>query len=68
MTPQLTANTLTACFTVTLETLEILVENLNTPFLGVISVTAQSLLDNFEVILFNQPYITVNLSCAILGC
>jgi hypothetical protein len=49
MPPKLMASDITACFAVTLKTLEVLADNLNTPFLGVILTTIQSLLENIEV-------------------
>jgi hypothetical protein len=49
MPPKLAVSDITACFAVTLKTLEVLADNLNTPFLGVISTTIQSLLENIEV-------------------
>jgi hypothetical protein len=50
MPPHLTvAVDLSACYTVTLKTLEILAHTFNTPFLVIISTTAQSLVENFEV-------------------
>jgi hypothetical protein len=49
MPPKLMASDITACFAATLKTSEILADNLNTPFLGVISTTIQSLLENIEV-------------------
>jgi hypothetical protein len=62
MPPKLTANDITACFAVTLKTLEVLADNLNTPFLGVISTTIQSLLDNIGVGPPKQHVITVDLT------
>jgi hypothetical protein len=49
MPPQLLSSHLTGCFAVTLKTLEIIGDNLDTPFLPVISTTAQALLANIEV-------------------
>ncbi|KAJ6568966.1 hypothetical protein B0H19DRAFT_1256656 [Mycena capillaripes] len=45
---------ITSCLTVTADTLEILSDSLNTPFLGVISTTTQSLLKNIETIKQNK--------------
>ncbi|KAJ7866618.1 hypothetical protein B0H14DRAFT_2504313, partial [Mycena olivaceomarginata] len=59
MPPKLTANDITACFAVTLKTLEVLADNLNTPFLGVISTTIQSLLDNIEAVKQNKDECTL---------
>jgi hypothetical protein len=49
MPPQVKASDIRDCFSVTLKTLNILADNLNTPFLGVISTTIQSVLENIEV-------------------
>ncbi|KAJ7888394.1 P-loop containing nucleoside triphosphate hydrolase protein [Mycena olivaceomarginata] len=59
MPPKLTANDITACFAVTLKTLEVLADNLNTPFLGVISTTIQSLLDNIGAVKQNKDECTL---------
>ncbi|KAJ7832892.1 P-loop containing nucleoside triphosphate hydrolase protein, partial [Mycena olivaceomarginata] len=57
--PRLTTNSFTACFPTTLKTLELLADSLNTPFLGVISTTAQSLLENFEGVKHNRNECTL---------
>jgi hypothetical protein len=46
---QVRLNTLTTCFTITVETLEILANSLQTDFLEAIANTTQSLLKNIEV-------------------
>jgi hypothetical protein len=65
MPPQVKASDIRDCFSVTLKTLNILADNLNTPFLGVISTTIQSVLQNIEVNLpSKQRGITGNLTFA----
>ncbi|KAJ7802532.1 P-loop containing nucleoside triphosphate hydrolase protein [Mycena olivaceomarginata] len=55
MPPHLTvAVDLSACYTVTLKTLEILAHTFNTPFLVIISTTTQSLVENFEAVKHNR--------------
>lgn len=49
MPPKLAAGNIAALFAVNLKTLEILADNLNTPFLGVIATTIQSRVKNIEV-------------------
>jgi hypothetical protein len=49
MPPQVKASDIRDCFGLTLKTLDILAGNFNTPFLGVISTTIQSVLENIEV-------------------
>jgi hypothetical protein len=63
MPPQLLNNNLTACFAATLKTLEILGDNLNTPFLPVIITTMQALLQNIEVNLPKGPVMSLIFSC-----
>lgn len=47
-------NHITTCLTVALDTLEVLSDSFNTPFLGVISTTTQSLLKYVQVTVFNE--------------
>ncbi|KAJ7799887.1 hypothetical protein B0H14DRAFT_3156281 [Mycena olivaceomarginata] len=54
MPPKIAASDITACFSVTLKTLEVLAVNLNTPFLEVISATIQSLLENIGAVKQNK--------------
>lgn len=61
------SSNLAACFTMTLKTLDILAHSLNTPFLGVICATAQSVLENMEVNILGKANITVNLSWVIIA-
>jgi hypothetical protein len=63
MPPQLLNNNLTACFAVTLKSLEILGDNLNTPFLPVIINTMQALLENIEVNIPKGPAMNLIFSC-----
>jgi hypothetical protein len=63
MPTQLLNNNLTACFAVTLKSLDILGDSLNTPFLPVIITTIQALLENIEVNLPGGPAMNLIFSC-----
>ncbi|KAJ7906794.1 hypothetical protein B0H13DRAFT_2333143 [Mycena leptocephala] len=59
MPPQLTVseirlNNITACVTAALDTLDILANSLNTPFLAAITSTTQSLLKNIQTVKQNK--------------
>lgn len=59
---ELRMNNIHTCLIAAVNTLEVLADSLNTPFLDVISSTTQSLLQNIQVNFSYEPQVIMNLS------